>query len=187
MMYHASITKSISVSEMMHLREQGKSNAEIADICGCLRVTVYNMIGKQPAGIRKPYKPRSPVKSLPKLEEKQTPVHVPFAERCEQAWQVKSPEAGEKARAVLDEVRTPDEGVEAPVDSKPVGHAAEAPVDVPDGECRMVIDLAALRLVFGDEAVRGYLKISAWECMRRGEVVMAEDFVEVLRGMENGA
>ena len=186
MMYHASITKSISVSEMMHLREQGKSNAEIADICGCHKATVYNMIGKQPAGIRKPYKPRSPVKSLPKLEEKQTPVHVPFAERCEQAWQVKSPEAGDKAMAVLDESK-PVESVEVPVESKPVGRAAETPVDVPDGECRVSIDLATLRLVFGDEAVRGYLKISAWECMRRGEVVMAEDFVEVLRGMENGA
>lgn len=43
-----SILKSVSISEMLHMREMGLSNAEIADKIGCSYITVNRHIGRAP-------------------------------------------------------------------------------------------------------------------------------------------
>ena len=44
-MYRAKITKDISRQEMLALRAQGMSVAQIAEACDCCRATVYRYIG----------------------------------------------------------------------------------------------------------------------------------------------
>lgn len=86
------LTDSISISELMHMREvEGLSNAQIAKKLDCHISTVYHLIGKQPreitrrnqmAGMRK-------AKELPPLpDNKAVEIDQPkmsFAERCEAA------------------------------------------------------------------------------------------------------
>lgn len=48
------ITSEISQNELLHLREDGMSNAEIAKSLDLSYATVLRMIGKQPPGMRRP-------------------------------------------------------------------------------------------------------------------------------------
>lgn len=47
--------KDMSKPELLSMREQGMSNAEIAKSLDVSYTTVLNLIGKQPKGVRKPY------------------------------------------------------------------------------------------------------------------------------------
>lgn len=78
-----SILKSVSISEMLHMRDAGLSNAEIADKIGCSYNTVNRHIGKAPFKKRRvdnrKAKPLPPVGDKPIIEIP----HKSFAERCE--------------------------------------------------------------------------------------------------------
>ena len=156
-MYNESITKSISVSEMMHLREQGKSNTEIAAICGCHKATVCKMIGKQPADIRKPYKPRGSMKDLPKLEER--PVdempHESFAARLERTWQVKAPGASVKEPEAVEVVERPLADI-----AREAHQAVMAEIKAKDADSNRIPELTA---VFGSLAVQAWLRVSLYD------------------------
>lgn len=158
-MYNESITKSISVGEMMHLREQCKNNTEIAAICGCHRATVYKMIGKQPAGIRKPYKPRNTLKDLTKLEER--PVdempHESFAARLERAWQVKAPVVLDKQPEAVEAVERSQADI-----AREAHQAAMAKIKVNDAVVR-VDRIPELTAVFGSLAVQAWLRVSLYD------------------------
>ena len=65
----------VSVDELLHLRNEGKSNQEIADLLDVSRQTVYKHIGKQPSRkaldamiygerVSTPVEPKKPVESL---------------------------------------------------------------------------------------------------------------------------
>jgi hypothetical protein len=83
-----SILKSVSVSEMLHMREQGLSNAEIADKIGCSHVTVIRHIGKAPfvKSGRGRKKKENDTLGLPPVGDKPIPEmpHKSFVERCEE-------------------------------------------------------------------------------------------------------
>lgn len=49
-----SITSEIFQNELLHLREDGMSNAEIAKSLDISYATVLRLIGKQPSGMRRP-------------------------------------------------------------------------------------------------------------------------------------
>lgn len=46
------IDQEISIESMRSMRENGMTNREIADRCGCSSGTVLRYIGKQPSGLR---------------------------------------------------------------------------------------------------------------------------------------
>ena len=81
------LSKSISVAEMMHMREnEHLSNQDIAKRLGISSKTVYAYIGKQPAGMRKPWGSNRKKDELPALTEKTEVPEMPhesFKERCE--------------------------------------------------------------------------------------------------------
>lgn len=72
-----SIMHEVSISELMHLRDQRLSNREIAEKLDCSVETVYRLIGKQPPGIRAPRRTKKPLPARPE------PVveHESFAQR----------------------------------------------------------------------------------------------------------
>lgn len=79
-----SLIKDVSVNELLALREQGLTNAEIAKKMDVHYTSVHRLIGPQPDGLRK--KPGRKVKPLPPVGDKPIPEmpHKSFAERCEE-------------------------------------------------------------------------------------------------------
>ena len=78
--YRRSVADSVSVGEMMHMREVlGLSNGEIAKKVGCCTNTVIRMIGPHPEGKRAKRKAQRPL--LPPTEKTE---HKSFRERCEE-------------------------------------------------------------------------------------------------------
>lgn len=78
------LTDSISISELMHMREvEGLSNGEIARKLGCSINTIHAHIGTHPEGKRAKRKDKR--KQLTSLPEKQIPdlPRESFKERCE--------------------------------------------------------------------------------------------------------
>ena len=78
------LTDSISISELMHMREvEGLSNGEIARKLGCSINTIHAHIGTHPEGKRA--KRKDKCKQLPSLPEKQIPdmPRESFKQRCE--------------------------------------------------------------------------------------------------------
>lgn len=51
MMGRTKLTDEVDISSLMHLRDEGYSNAEIAEQLGVCKMTVYRYIGKQPKEI----------------------------------------------------------------------------------------------------------------------------------------
>lgn len=51
-----SILKDVSISELQRMRDEGMSNAEIAENLDVCYHTIYKLLGKQPENIRKPRK-----------------------------------------------------------------------------------------------------------------------------------
>lgn len=75
-----SVARDVSISELMHLRDQRLSNREIAEKLDCSVATVYNLIGKQPPGIRAPRRTKEkPMEALPTTVTE----HESFAQRLE--------------------------------------------------------------------------------------------------------
>lgn len=81
-----SILKSVSISEMLHMREMGLSNAEIADKVGCSYITVNRHIGRAP--FKKSRSDNRKVKQLPPVGNNPLPEmpHKSFAQRLEESY-----------------------------------------------------------------------------------------------------
>lgn len=91
-MYHKQkITDSVSISEMLAMREQGMSNADIAKRIGCTTSAVVKYIGKQPKEITRANHRGGRSAKLPVAESLPAETQVPdmprksFAERCKEA------------------------------------------------------------------------------------------------------
>lgn len=94
------LIKDVTISELLHLREQGMTNAQIAKKVGVTSRTILNHIGPQPKKLHK--KPGPKAKPLPPVGDK--PIieipHKSFAERCEEV--LHKPDT-EKKKVVLAE------------------------------------------------------------------------------------
>lgn len=176
-----SILKSVSISEMLHMREMGLSNAEIADKIGCSYMTVTRHLGKAP--FVKPGRGRKKKESdalgLPPVGNKPVP-EMPrksFAERLEESYN-KAVSVG--TVKVPEEVR---EDIERKLEN---GVVTQQPLRIPAEEksCstadlareahkRKMAEMAAadtegrthiheLIAVFGAEAVTAWLKVSLY-------------------------
>lgn len=80
-----SLEKDFGIGSLLSMRDQGLSNAEIAERLEVSKNTIYRLIGKQPPGIRKPRKVKKAPPPLP-----QQPV-IPFTERLAAARTVSEP------------------------------------------------------------------------------------------------
>ena len=77
--YRRAVSDSVSVGEMMHMREVlGLSNGEIAQKVGCCTQTVIRMIGPHPERKRAKRKAARPLPPQEKTERKS------FRQRCEE-------------------------------------------------------------------------------------------------------
>lgn len=59
------LSNDVSIQELLRMREDGMSNAEIAEQLDVHVSTIYNYIGKQPAGMRRPHPSKRSVDVLP--------------------------------------------------------------------------------------------------------------------------
>lgn len=182
-----SILKSVSISEMLHMREMGLSNAEIADKIGCSYSTVNRHIGGAPfvkPGIGRKKKgidalglPPAGNTPIPEMPRKS------FAERLEEAYGKYCEDNGltnslESANKFTMIKR------DGPIE--PVAKIVDVPLSAPfaDGEHVNAADLARMShmqelektkvsndhthihelvAVFGEQAVATWLKVSLYD------------------------
>ena len=78
-----SLMRDMSYSELMHMREDGMSNQEIAKVLDVSYQTVLRQIGKQPSGMRKTYSRSipAPANSAP-ITETATKTDADVPEAC---------------------------------------------------------------------------------------------------------
>jgi hypothetical protein len=200
-MYKRSLDKSISVSELKHLREEGLTNQQIAERCGCAYSSVHRLIGPQPDSLRKKYEHHKPLPPL--TEEPKTPVKS-FTQRLEEVLAAEQrekqmteqilkdiPVAKPEPTAVLvetsfvapGEVREP-ENLKVPdaPEVLPAPEITKLPKAVPEAvrDSTLLSDMATL---FGLEAVKTYITLRAFElgCKRTFGYYSAETYMDEYR------
>lgn len=201
-----SILKSVSISEMLHMREMGLSNAEIADKVGCSYITVNRHIGRAP--FVKPGRGRKKKENdtlgLPPVGNNPLPEmpHKSFAERLEEIYKKPAPVGTVK---VLEEAR---EDIERKLENDVV---AQQPLLIPADEkpCtladlareaheRKMAEMSAvgteerthipeLIAVFGTEAVTAWLKVSLYDMgIPDCRPMSRQKMLEILKNMNAG-
>lgn len=195
------LSKSVSVAELMHMREKEHlSNHDIAKRLGISVKTVYAYIGKQPAGMRKPWGSNRKKDELPPLSENTEVPEMPhesFKERCERManelhcnpthW---VPDAcapttaeilavcEERRHSMIDEaVLKDDRETPEPLTEKPV------PYTKYKGEKKRNLPFPELIAVFGSETVRSYLRVALYANAVEHWDVEREDMIKALEGL----
>lgn len=201
-----SILKSVSISEMLHMRAAGLSNAEIAEKIGCSYNTVNRHIGRapfvKPGSGRK--KKENDTLGLVPVGNKPIPEmpHKSFAQRLEESYKKAVPVGTVK---VLEEAR---EDIEHKLENDVV---AQQPLLIPADEkpCtladlareaheRKMAEMSAagteehnriheLIAVFGEQAVATWLKVSLYD-MRIPDCrpMSRQKMLEILKNMNAG-
>lgn len=83
--YRTSVTDSVSVGEMMHMRNVlGMSNGEIAERIGCCSLTVRRAIGPHPEGKRRARRKKEIPLPPPVLDKVPEMPRQSFRQRCEE-------------------------------------------------------------------------------------------------------
>lgn len=199
------LSKSISVAELMHLREvEGLSNGEIAEKIGCHINTVIKYIGKHPDGKRKKRKVRAkePPKTLSDFEAMKYERAKSFKERLEESYKRPVPVGTVK---IPETVR---EDIERKLEN---GVAIQQPIRIPAEEKpRTLADFAReaherkmaemnavgtedrthiheLVAVFGAEAVTTWLKVSLYNMsIPYCRPMTRQKMLEMLKNMNAG-
>lgn len=169
------LSKSISVAELMHMREEEHlSNQDIAKRLGISTKTVYAYIGNQPKGMRKPWGSNRKKAELPALTEKTEVPEMPhesFKERCEKMAQ-RHGTLAERAAGMIE-----DEGTKQTLMTEmkkagfqpfsPLPDVGESPVEavqkIPVARIERTSHLPELVAVFGADAVRQYLRVALYD------------------------
>lgn len=166
-----SLIKDVSVNELLALREQGLTNAEIAKKMDVHYTSVHRLIGPQPDGLRK--KPERKVKPLPPVGDKPIPEmpHKSFAQRLEESYKKPVPIGAVKIpEAVKEDIeRKLEAGVVPQQPLRPADLAREAhmkelektstPYTTYKEEASRIPELIAM---FGPDAVIAWLKVSLY-------------------------
>lgn len=195
-----SILKSVSISEMLHLREQGLTNGQIADKIGCSHATVIRHIGKAP--FVKPGRGRKKkgIDALGLLPVGDKPIieipHKSFAERCEE-MRKRGEETGKKVTMTENLHKEIPKCSEA--DIARVAHrralgfpSPEYCIRFPAGEkhtvCKVSDYVDELVAVFGWLTVRGYLRCRLYELglTHDAAVVDKDGLLEALKSIDKG-
>lgn len=201
-----SILKSVSISEMLHMREMGLSNAEIADKIGCSYITVNRHIGRAP--FVKPGRGRkkkdSDTLGLPPVGNNPLPEmpHKSFAQRLEESYKkpvpvgtVKIPEkVQEDIEHKLEKGIVIQQPLRIPADEKPCTLADLAREAHERKMAEMNTDGAAehnriheLIAVFGEQAVATWLKVSLYNMgIPDCRPMSRQKMLEILKNMNAG-
>lgn len=172
-----SILKTVSISEMLHMRDAGLSNAEIADKIGCSHSTVTRHIGKAPfrksRGDNHKVKPLLPVGDKPIIEIP----HKSFAQRLEESYKkpvpvgtVKIPEkVKEDIERKLENGVVTQQPFRSPAEEKPrtlADLAREAHerklAEMATADAEDHTHIPELIAMFGPDAVTAWLKVSLY-------------------------
>lgn len=167
-----SILKSVSISEMLHMREMGLSNAEIADKIGCSHAAVIRYIGK--ASFRKSRGDNRKAEPLPPVGDRPIPEmpHKSFAQRLEESYKKPAPVGNvEIPETVKEDIeRKLEAGVVPQQPLRPADLAREAhmkelektstPYTTYKEEASRIPELIAM---FGPDAVIAWLKVSLYD------------------------
>lgn len=200
-MYKRSLEKSISISELKHLREEGLTNQQIADRCGCAYSGVHRLIGPQPDGLRKKYEYHKPLPPL--TEEPKTPVKS-FTQRLEEVLAAETREKQmteqilkdipvakpEPTAVVVETVSVAPDEVKEPENLKtpdaPETLSSPEITKLPEITPEAVRDstlLSDMAMLFGLEAVKTYITLRAFElgCKRTFGYYSAETYMDEYR------
>ena len=201
-----SILKAVSISEMLHMREMGLSNAEIADKIGCSYITVNRHIGKAP--FVKPGRGRKKKENgtlgLPPVGNNPLPEmpHKSFAEKLEESYKkavsfgtVKVlEEAREDIERKLENDVVTQQPIRVPADEKPctLADLAREAHERKMAEMNAVgteerTHLPELIAVFGAEAVTAWLKVSLYDMgIPDCRPMTRQKMLEMLKNMNAG-
>ena len=164
------LSNSISVAEMMHMREaEGLSYADIAKRLGISSKTVYAYIGKQPSGMRKPWgsnRKKDELPALPENTEVPEMPHKSFKERLEEMGNFKPFVTEEEADAQVPTSPVGKYRIKPMVPVEPLWRDDEDGQEMPENR-KVNADgnshIPELVAVFGQDAVITWLKVSLYD------------------------
>lgn len=171
------LSNSVSMSELLHMREMGLSNQQIADRLGVSYMTVKRYIGKQPEGMRAAYKRKE--KPLPPVETvavEPAPV-LSFTERLAAMQRptldpqvVGTPADLSRQVELLGELNMPSEIENAKHDviNHPKHYTREGAMESID----------EMLLIFGKEAVMHFCVCNAWKYRYRAAMKNGEEDIK---------
>lgn len=181
------LSASVSVSELLAMREQGLTNYQIAERLGVTYRTIVSCIGKQPKGLRAPKGSRKGTKPLADIEPEdvaESPVDVSRKTFAEMLHEMRTHEATEKFREEHGieadcETETALPGlVETDVNPAEVARDVYGRLMADKEESCQEADITALieelKLVFGVDAVASFLACRVWE-LRSGKASSSAD------------
>lgn len=170
------LASSVSISELLAMREQGLTNYQIAERLGVTYRTIVSYIGKQPKGLRAPMGSRKRTKPLTDIEPEEVAENAAGVSRktfAEMLHEMRTHEATEKFRE--------EHGIEADgetetalpglveTDVNPAEVAREVYERLGDDDVSRPIEEPAedafvheLLAVFGRKTVRNYLKVALY-------------------------
>ena len=83
------LTDDVSMDELLQMRQGGMSNQEIANRLGVSNTTIYNYLGRQPAGMRYS-RMKVDAPALPAKQNEEKPAQASRLAPCSQVWEGKA-------------------------------------------------------------------------------------------------
>lgn len=83
------LTDDVSMDELLQMRQDGMSNQEIANRLGVSNTTIYNYLGRQPAGMRYS-RMKVDAPALPAKQNEEKPAQASRLAPCSQVWEGKA-------------------------------------------------------------------------------------------------
>ncbi len=188
------LASSVSISELLAMREQGLTNYQIAERLGVTYRTIVSYIGKQPKGLRAPMGSRKGTKPLTDIEPEEAAESTVGESRktfTEMLCEMRTHEATEKFREehgieADGETETALPGlVETDVNPAEVAREVRERLIADKEENHQEADVTALieelKLVFGVDAVANFLACRVWELRSDKASSNADCYISALK------